>query len=533
MGIERGTGRTGFYQELIKDNRQKFMEIKEKKYLPYIDTLYYSVYIKDDSKILPSDSPIIPLIKNLATKKDEVINGNSEIEFSHGLLATLKTAKGYNYCLTEPDLYDIFVAKTLTNKNNPRIQIQLRSLGLWTRGIEEIMIEAYKKLDTLLESYNLSIERCRETRIDYCYHTNDISNPNKIFKEADGCIKHLHTNLEKAKIVADLEHVEDGTIFHKNYVSFGDKKSKNVRARIYDKVKEVIELGYKGFFFKIWYDNGLISYYDKWCMEYALPYKNIDYLYKARLAFYVEHGKDTKRRERYISALTNKNTTLAEFRLLADEKIEIGDSNVLFLPRTTSILNVEYETKRKFYYYSDDFIDNFKFIHRDIPKHLERIIKILDNRVLFLEYLTKKSLSFHNGKDSNGNIKYQSWWERLRKTKLGGIKADKKLLREYIFHMDKKCVQKRAINALASVAVYGDKTDSGFIEDVSDWLAGISDNDAQRMGRLLYVDADGEVADELQGNLLRDYKTVKAKKERQIRNRKNQKEISNFPNVLK
>lgn|GEM_PF-6974625 len=111
-------------------------------------------------------------------------------------------------------------------------------------------------------------------------------------------IANLLKKLEAKREQALMKHgpVEDGTILHKDYVCFGRKQSNNVRARIYDKVKEVIELGYKDFFFKIWHDNGLISYFDRWCMEYAFPYKNMDYLAKARIAFfYVEHGADGER----------------------------------------------------------------------------------------------------------------------------------------------------------------------------------------------------------------------------------------------
>ena len=90
--------------------------------------------------------------------------------------------------------------------------------------------------------------------------------------------------------------------------------------------------------------------------------------------------------------------------------------------------------------------------------------------------------------------------------------------------MDKKCVQKRAINAVASSAVYEDRLDTGFIEDLSDFLSDVSDNQSHKMGRLLFVDEDGEVAEDIYGKMLRDYKMVKAKKEVQLRNRKKRQE---------
>ena len=517
MSIMITTQRTGFCNELTKELQEMYFGLSQSKFLPAIDNLYFSLFVVDDSKALSSDSPLLSLLKHLEDKKDEVLRKHEPVDFAHGLLSTLKSYSFYRFCLSEPDLYDIFICSTLPNDDTPRIVVQLRALGLWTRSVEDMLADAYKRVAALLDDYGCTIERCRESRIDYCYHTNAISSPNKIFKETAGRIKFLRTKLKQATLTADLEHVKDGTILHKDYICFGRKDSNNVRARVYDKVKEVMEMGYKDFFFKVWHDNGLISYYDKWCMEYAFPYKNTDYLAKARLAFYVDHGADPQRRKFYTAALENKNTTLADFKALADE----------WMPKTTAIINIEYETKRKFYYYSDDFIEGFKHIKRSIPQPMERIYKILDNKTVFLDYLTSKTLAFHNGKDESGNIKYQPWWKRLRKTKLGGIKADEKLLRDYSYNMDKRVVQKRAISAVASSAVYDDKVDTGFIEDLSDFLSGISDNAAQRMGRLLFVDADGEVADELYGQLLKDYSTIKAKKEVMLRNRKKRKEPAN------
>jgi len=39
---------------------------------------------------------------------------------------------------------------------------------------------------------------------------------------------------------------------------------------------------------------------------------------------------------------------------------------------------------------------------------------------------------------------------------------------------------------------------------------------------MLFIDSDGEIAQKLQGNLLRDYHTAKAKKEMLIKSRKNE-----------
>ena len=244
MSVTIETQRSRFYQELSEDDREKVLGLKRSKFLPTIDNLYFSVFIKDDTKIIPSDNPMLILLKELENKKDEALKKHEPVDFSHGLLMTIKSYSFYRFCLTEPDLYDIFICNALPNDDTPRIVVQLRALGLWTRGVENVMVDAYKRIAALLGDYECIIEKCRESRIDYCYHTNAISSPNKIFKEVAGRVKYLHTNLAHATYHADLEHVEDGTILHKDYICFGKKESNNVRARVYDKVKEVIEMGY-------------------------------------------------------------------------------------------------------------------------------------------------------------------------------------------------------------------------------------------------------------------------------------------------
>jgi hypothetical protein len=473
--------------------------LSEKKILPAIDNLYYSAFILGDNKENDVMHNVQMLVDKLLESKEQVNYTHEPVLFSHDLMITLKSYKFYAYCLTQTDLYDVFLCYTLPNIDTPRIVVQLRALGLWTRGVDNILNESYLKVEELLAAYNLRIEKCRESRIDYCYHTNGITSPSKLFQEVKGKMKNIHTNLKDFYLHGDVEHCADGTVVHKDYICFGSKKSNNVRARVYDKVKEVMEMGYKSFFFEIWHEKGLISYYDKWCMEYAFPYKNQDYLHKARLAFYVEHGSNPARREQYEKLLSNPNASLKDYRILADE----------FMPKTTPVLNIEYETKRKFYYYSDKFIDTcpIDWTRQNVPEQLKRLYKILDCKQLYLDYLTKYTLSFYDGK-TDGEPNYLAWWERLRNVKLDGLKLDEKLLREYSKNMDKIAVQKRAINAVASASVYDDKLDSDFIEDISDFISEVTDNHNHQIG-------------------LQYYATQKAKKEIQLKNRKKKRDEGN------
>ncbi|MCL2413540.1 MAG: hypothetical protein FWC98_05335 [Bacteroidales bacterium] len=394
MSIRIETTRTGFYEELSYELREKYFTLTQKKILPNIDNIYYSIFIAGDGTDEITIDKVQPLIDGLHDAKQLANMTHEAIDFSHGLMLTLKSYNFYAYCLTQTDLYDIFLCYTLPNFDTPRIVVQLRALGLWTRGVDNILLESYLKVEKLLAAYNLKIEKCRESRIDYCYHLNSITSPDKLFQESGGKMKYLHTNLKDFHLHGDIEHTEDGIIVHKDYICMGNKVSKNVRARVYDKVKEVIEMGYKSFFFELWHEKGLISFYDKWCMEYAFLHKNVDYLAPARLAFYVEFGTDAGRCEAYEKALSNPNKSLADLKRIADG----------FMPKTTPVINIEYETKRKFYYYSDEFIDRCKidWTRDNIPENLKRIYRILDNKSLYLDYLTKRTLSFYNGKGENG-----------------------------------------------------------------------------------------------------------------------------------
>ncbi|MCL2189880.1 MAG: hypothetical protein FWC16_12860 [Defluviitaleaceae bacterium] len=550
MGFRTEVTRTLFFQELAPEMRKKYLSLKREKFLPSIDNLYFSVFISGDKKILSKVDGLSHFLEKLEEIKQDVVISKEPIPFGDGLEFTKETRQielnekteslsvtqksytMYAYCLTEVDLYDIFICKAIPNEDTPRIVVQLRALGLWTHGVDAVLIDAYTKIERLLAVYGCTISKTRENRIDYCFHTNAISNVGSLLRKCPRTekVKYMHSNLAKAVEHSDCKQEADGLVLKSDYICFGKKKSNNVRARIYDKVKEVIENGYKDFFFKLWYDNGLISYYDKWCMEYAYPHRNMDYLYKAAVAFYVEHHDYFKEEEgempdylyRCIRALDNAKTTLADFKALAKE----------YMPNVTPVLNIEYETKRKFYYYSDKFINNFKVVERpSAPAPLTRIYKILDNKGVFLEYLTRKTLSFQSGKDKNDEPIYLAWWKRLRNVKLGGIKADATLLREYSCAMDKQCVQRRAIKATATLAVHNDNLETDYIEDYADALCDLTDNQARKLGRIVLIDTIAgfrhlvpQNKNVLQNNLLRDYAQDKVKKEMRYKNRKARRE---------
>ena len=502
----------GEFEKIMPGSLEEIFGIKQKKYIPNIDSLYYSVHVEGDGTE-ETESKLFPFLEGIAQLKDRANSQNEPVKYDHDLLVTLKSHKFYSLCLTAPDLYDIFFCRVLPNEGTPRIFVQIRSYGLWMRGVDAVAQESFDKLESIVSSQGMKLTKVRESRIDYCYHTNALLNLNSIFREKGNVIKNLHTNLSQATYTLDLNQVDGGTEYYKDYICLGKSSSNNVRARIYNKVKEVVEMGYKYFFFKLWHDSGIISFYDKYCMEYAFPYKNMDYLAKGAMQFYVDYGPEGSLKDSFKSKLSDKNVPLSEFKKIASEH----------MPQVTAVINVEYETKRKFYYYSDEFINSLKVREgRETHPQLARIFKILDNRHLFLDYLTSKTMSFYKkreGQNPQEEPAYDDWWRRLRNVKLDSFKVEPGLLRDYSFEMDKNLVQKRAVNAIASAAVYGDKVETDFVEDLSDFLADISDNDWHKVG-LYFVDTGGNPISRVYGTVLQGYLTTKAKKEMLIKNRK-------------
>jgi hypothetical protein len=513
--MNRQLRRSDFYNELSEEKRKEFFYYKRDKFLPTIDNIYYTVFIEDDKS---DNLNLRPFLQWLERIKENVLLTRQLEEVYLGVNLERYTFQNYKYCLSVPDLYDIFIMDYLPNDKTPRVIVQVRAFGLWTRGVDEMLSESYKLVEEIFEEYGCYIDKCRENRIDYCYHTNIISNPERIFGDRN-INKQLISTLEVWHETGRKEVFEGRSVFRKDYFAMGNRKSNNVFVRCYNKALEVVQEGYKSFFFEIWRQAGLISYYDKYCFEEAYKEKNYNYVHKAKLKFYLEHGTDEKVKKEFELILNDKKSTLEDFKIAAQS----------YMPELTQITNIEFETKRKFYYTSDLFIDsNLKTMPRASPEALKRIYKIIDNRSVFLEYLTSKTFYFKQsvtqkketleaiGKHEEENCvtkerEYVSWWRRLRATKLDGFPVNEKLIREYTKSLDESIIKKRIINQVASIAVYGSNIETEFQEDISDLLSNLNDNDIHK----IKVTFEGDIKTEL----LNDYKAKKQVKEMRLRNR--------------
>jgi hypothetical protein len=494
--------RTDFYNELSKEKQRSYFETVNCKYLPNVDNIYYTVSIKGD---VNGNEKLDPIFDRINELRQEVKKTHEPQAFNESLYVDFISFNIYKYCLSCPDLYDIFIIDYLPNDDTPRIVVQIRSYGLWIKGWEEMINHSFSHVEMLLFEYGCLVHQVRENRIDYCYHTNAIKTPEKIFKDRR-ISETMETKLTQHHATGRIGKGKNKLI--KDYFALGERKSNYVFIRFYNKILEVIEKGYKGYFFKIWNDAGIISFYDKYCFEYAYKEKNYDAVHKARLLFYMDYGENQGVRREFELTLADGRQTASDIKALADA----------YMPEVTTVFNIELETKRKFYYLSDAIIEQLGVVKRpSINKDLMRLYKVLDNRVLFLDYLTDNTVKFLK-KDGQ----YCDWWERLRRVKIDGIKTDQKLLRDYSNELDHEMMRRRFINTVAGNAVYMDKQKKEFLEDLTDVLALINDNDKYNV-HISYFDGDGELKGDIDSGLLRDYQIKKNNREKRIRNRLNKK----------
>jgi len=497
--------RTKFFKELSKEKKIEYFSLKQQKYLPNIDNIYYNIYLFED---INGNERLIPFFDELKTARHNFIETRNEIQFRPGLYIRTRGHKLYNYALSTEGEFDIFITENLLNENTPRVHVQLRAHGLWVNGIHEMLIKSYLTVVRIFSEYGCKIEKVRENRIDFCYHTNNIQKPGEIFDKRY-FTRHMRTTFHGGVERFRLEkHGGDFDIIT-HYVGMGERKSNNVFVRFYDKTKEVVEMGYKAMFIPIWRENGLINAFDEYCLRYAYEHKSYAARHKARLLFYMEHGTDEATRQSIRLVLDDKNATAYHYRACAKKE---------GIPEVTIVTNIEFQTMRKFYYSSEQFIiDMLKHIDRpNAPSQLTHLFKIIDNRKVFIDYLTGTTVCFVKEKlkdKAPGEIEICcDWWERLRKTKLDGIKPDKNLIREYSAALDQRQVARRMIGAVATHAVYDDDVETDFTEDITDFLTRLNDNDIHA--------ARINIIGEIKSDLLDDYDIKKKNKEVRVRSKK-------------
>lgn len=495
MAISYSTKKSLLFKELAgKEEQKTFFDFKQKKFLSNIDSLYYVVKVKNDwnhDEGVQRFKALLEVYKSHATKSFEPYlcfqGGNFDLgtEF---IMQGIGSAP-YQYDISKVDKYLFFVMGHQLNENTPEIWVQLRSQNLWLYGEYKALEESLKDLEEILGRFGIEIQEVKENRIDYAYHTNYVQDMNSYFS-SENINKMQESRFERGSLEFSFKgQFETET----DYFTLGRKKSNNLFFRVYDKTKEVIELGYKQFFIKLWYLENMISFFDMYCIEKAFLHgtkSSYKYMDIARLEFYLEYGSELFIKEKINKLIKSKSIDYELVIKLADE----------LTPRVTKIINIEMETKRKFYYSMDDSVNALLSLKtKNVPDYAKKLYVKLDNKQVFHDFLTcnndvqKGVIRFIDYKAKNKDG--QSWtkkskfptsdlWKRLQGLKINRHQDEEKvqLLRTYQKTLSASLMKKRITNMVSTYSLYvhGENVQNDTLHDVLDYMAQLNENDMQK-----------------------------------------------------
>lgn len=477
---------TYIYNEFDEVENVYWFDFKKKKFLHNIDTFYYSVKFKQDFTADSKDLSVKRFrryFENIAASWEKLNDYDSGVSvFLPELPGTLNykpfTFAGYyNICLECPEYFDMFFAPKVPHSMDDgksvtcECVVQIRSYMLWMYGVKLAYERSFEYVKAIAQHFGLDIEFTQENRVDYCWHSNYLKSPEKFFTP-ENFYKMRVDRFKDALIHTSKKGSED---FEIDYLAIG-KRSDKIFIRIYLKSKEVVEKGYKPWFFKVWLLNGLINRFDFYCYEYAFLKHSWKALDLGRISYYAEYG----RQKHYVEKC--KRILAGEEDISPDSLKRLAD---LLTPEVNLIMNVEYQTMRKHSktYQLIPFFDNSDKLTS------KRIYDYLDNRKLICDYLTSKVFRLvepHEAgvNDSNKSRRdYCAFWKALRMCKLTDTfvpEEDQALVRTYTRKLNSEVVKSRAVKAAITYGIYtrGINSESP-LTDCIEALCMLNDNDLE------------------------------------------------------
>lgn len=471
--------RTEIFSELSREELHNYFDYDSKDFIHNIDTFYYSVKLCEDFRSDSKEKNVLAIRKYIAgIRKAQQVSHAAEQCKIPGLedciVKVQHFSKYYECCISKEGVFDLFIASVVppsqegTESDTAEIIVQLRSEFLWRYPTIECFEKSMVYVRALVQHFRLTITAVKENRTDYCWHTNYISNPEKYFD-----VRSLH-EMAVTRIHQGYQHWSDRAGgYDIDYVALG-KRSNKIFIRIYLKSKEVVEMGYKGWFLKLWKLQGMISGYDFYCYEKAYEQKRWAYLNVARLEWYLEYGRNEDRKKEVRKLLEDKTPDQLAVKKLADQ----------LTPKVTMIMNIEYQVMRR----ATKSFELLPVADRSDKGAAARVYEYLDNTPYVTEYLTHDVFRLcKKDNDRNSRRSYNDFWERLRRSPLfdgSESRGEGKLLRQYNKTLDLRAVKRRFVNSAVSVGLYtkGLNSDS-VLRDCLDAVSILNDNDIFRAER--------------------------------------------------
>ena len=494
--------RSAIFNEFTPEEQEYWFSIKHKAVSHHVDTMYYSVFIQGDD-VNTRDERILGLLHDLQNlKQAKLANMSEEVTFFGMSVEAFGAAVSGMYMnhLSYEENFDVFISDHIPNRDTPRIQVQLRTRSLVLDGLYGAIESSYEFIKPMLDYYGLTILEISENRIDYAFHTNLIQNPMEMFSD-ESLEKHLVTSFREVWKHIWITNQQD-EFFDLDYTALGSRKSKQVFFRAYSKAKEVIQMNYKGFFFKLWQERGIISRYDQFVYEKAYEMKS----YKTgclvgRIEWYLKYGSNDELKKKLRKLLETCN-------IKSDNNPRIEKEIKGILPPPTVVLNLEFETKRKFYLKLGQFISYFEFVHKG-PEELRRLYKVLALRREIINKLFTDSVCFTVDRTKVDSPE-MDWWKRIRRARIED-QPDKVTLDawySYSRNLDVRRTKRSFSGNLASLAMLqrNEAGESTFSEDMWEAITLLNDNTV--------FDFDKSVFQKITPA---SYKDIQKKKSRQLR----------------
>ena len=469
--------------EMCITDLDKWFSFQQSKFIHNIDTFYYSVKFKNDFRLRTKDEKVIRMRKYFRFKYDGLGDDDEtgdiylkEID-KRLVLRPVTFSRFYNTCLSYPEYFDIFLASVVPRSMDGgesvtcEMIVQIRSYMLWMFGVHAAFENSYRVVKALASYFGLEIDHVQENRVDYCWHSNYLKDPEAFFTP-ENFYKMRVDRFKNATYVTNKIGSEDYEI---DYVALG-KRSDKVFVRIYQKTREVIEQNYKPWFFQIWKMNGLINNYDLYVYERCFQKKSWFYRFYARLEFYAEYGSHPFYVQLCKEILSDK------YKPGEDELIALAKK---LTPELNLVVNVEYQTMRR---HSKSY-DLVPFKDNDHHGECKRIYDYLDNRKIIMDYLTDRV--FKLVEKTGDSHKYRrplcGFWKALRETRYIDVKLtpeEVRLVRSYNRKLNADSMRKRVINSAVMLGFYlrGINEDSPF-QDCFEALLKMNDNDIEEARR--------------------------------------------------
>ena len=248
MIMKRELSNTQIFNEFDPEDQKYWFDFKQRKFLHNIDTFYYSIKFYNDFTAKSLDQRVIAL-RNFFQSKKELLSNDPKLQFLelHFGDVTLNLrpfsfAGMYNICLECPEWFDIFIAPSVpTNADagesvTNEVVVQIRSYMLWIYGVKECYERSLDYVRQLADHFEIQIAYTQENRVDYCWHSNYLQNPERFFSLEN----FYKMRVDRFHDAVTHSEKKGSAGYEIDYISMG-KRSDKVFIRIYLKSKEVVE----------------------------------------------------------------------------------------------------------------------------------------------------------------------------------------------------------------------------------------------------------------------------------------------------